>query len=105
MTPKIPRLAAVKSFTRQLIERNTEGCLVQDFYVTGEKRTDPFLVIAEESAIPVSFDYELLPIDGLLTLYYKTGVKEQQVNYQAGKRNGEWSSWYVHGQKAGEGYF
>jgi len=102
MPYKFSHLSAVKSFSRLFIEQTAEGYYrVQDFYTTGEKRSDPFVLLEKTE----DFAYELIPIEGALVLYYKTGIKEQQLNYQAGQRHGQWQGWYIHGQLAGEGCF
>lgn len=66
-------------FIRKILQINLDGYnLVQDFYNTGEKRTDPFLLKADYEKPSRfrfnEFSYYKLPIkDSKVTAYYKNG--------------------------------
>ncbi|AWM81590.1 hypothetical protein DKL61_15290 [Gammaproteobacteria bacterium ESL0073] len=72
------------SLTRKILQLNSiDGYdLAQDFYPTGEKRTDPFLLKQnyKENLYPYrknEFDYDMLPIkDKQITAYYLNGTVE-----------------------------
>lgn len=66
-------------FIRKILQTNLDGYnLVQDFYNTGQKRTDPFLLKADYQKPSRfrfnEFSYNRLPIkDSKVTAYYKNG--------------------------------
>lgn len=67
-------------FTRKVLHKNVKGYnLVQDFYNTGEKRTDPFL-LKPKHKITDPFDYLHLPTKNKIVAYYKTGGIEYELS-------------------------
>lgn len=83
--------------------------VIQDFYITGEKRTDPYLVTDLEKMRNNYFDlvdYNRFSINGLLIIWFKNGLVQQKgVFNQEGKRKGLWVSWYEDGQKKASGHY
>ncbi|MDK4680722.1 NemA protein [Kingella negevensis] len=72
--------SAVKGgFFRKLINKEKDGFLVQDFYSTGEKRSDPMLLSREDA-----FSFRAHPSDGTYTTYAINGNIMQQYNYKKG---------------------
>ena len=73
--------SAVKGgFYRQLVEKQGSKFLVQDFYGTGEKRTDPMLL--DRSDV---FEFRAIPKDGKHTIYAINGAIMSQYMYQNGQ--------------------
>lgn len=112
-------------YERKLLKRTEEGkYLVQDFYETGEKLTDPYvmdnplkLVILnlenkDYSAIAATEDFNyyrffnaydtLAGIEGRLVTWYKSGKKRSEEYYQRGQPTGKLTLWYENGVKARE---
>lgn len=117
---------------RKLIEQRTDGLyLVQDFYPSGIKRTDPFLVSDENHTsyyelTSTDFHYAELTIVGDLTVWYENsqkmlecnyhnfrlegvckkwyenGIQKDEENWSLGKRQGVFRRWYKNGQLAKE---
>lgn len=72
---------AVKGgYYRQLISQDKNGYLVQDFYSTGEKRTDPMTLTREQV-----FTFRAHPLNGSYTVYAINGNIMQQQNFRNGK--------------------
>lgn len=72
---------AVKGgYYRQLISQDKNGYLVQDFYATGEKRTDPMTLSREQV-----FTFRTHPNNGSHTVYAINGNIMQQQNFRNGK--------------------
>ena len=73
--------SAVKGgYYRQLISKQNNGYLVQDFYSTGEKRTDPMTLSKEQA-----FSFRAHPNDGTYTVYAINGNIMQQQNFRNGQ--------------------
>lgn len=73
--------SAVKGgFTRQLLAKQGNDFLVQDFYDTGEKRTDAMTLTREQL-----FVFRAHPNNGVLTVYAINGNIMQQQNFRNGK--------------------
>lgn len=92
------------------IEQKQTGLLfvIQDFYVTGEKRTDSFTVADKEKAKRAAFDnisYEDMGVTGLFISWFKTGQIEQKGVFDQGLRKGLWVLWYENGQKKSSGRY
>lgn len=84
-------------FIRKILQTNLDGYnLVQDFYNTGQKRTDPFLIPSNFTSFN-PFNYLRFSIDKIIT-FYKTGEKETEY-FPLQKR---YIIWYINGQKAHE---
>lgn len=82
--------------------------IIQDFYTTGEKRTDPFLITNIEKAKQNNFDvfnYDNLGVNGLLIVWFKNSQVEQKGIYEQGNRKGLWVAWYENGQKRASGQY
>ena len=69
--------AVMGGYHRKLISKQSDGFLVQDFYSTGEKRTDP-MVLPRETV----FDFRAHPKDGSHTVYAINGNVMQQHVYK-----------------------
>lgn len=77
-TQGTPSDAAIKGgYYRQLLGKNDSDFLVQDFYATGEKRTDPMQL--ERDAL---FIFWAHPKNGTYTVYAINGAVMQQLTYQ-----------------------
>lgn len=123
--PIVEPKANLYVYERKLLERTKAGMyLVQDFYGSGEKLTDPYimnntlkLVILnlenkDLSAIHVedNFDFyrflnaydTFAQIEGKLITWYKSGVKRSEEYYQQGLPLGKQTFWYENGIKAKE---
>lgn len=74
--------SAVKGgFYRQLLGgQNRDGYLVQDFYDTGEKRSDPMRLTRDKL-----YDFRAHPRNGVLTVYAINGNILYQQNFRDGK--------------------
>lgn len=73
--------SAVKGgFMRQLLAKQGNDFLVQDFYDTGEKRTDAMTLTREQL-----FVFRAHPNNGVLTVYAINGNIMQQQNFRNGK--------------------
>lgn len=92
------------------VERKQQGLfiVVQDFYTSGEKRTDPYAVTDKEKIKTAHFtnvDYDEIGINGLFISWYKDGQIEQKGVYDQGMRKGLWVIWYESGQKKSAGRY
>lgn len=101
-------LAENKDFYR--ISKGPKGMffIVQDFYASGEKRTEPFLVSDIEKAKQDNFDlltYDQMAINGLLITWFNNGQVERKGVFDQGKRKGLWVTWYDNGQKRASGHY
>lgn len=91
---------------RKLLMSTEDGFyLVQDFYVTGQKLTDPYLLLEKNYINSNVFEYFEMPISGNISVWYKNGSKKYQIHYKDGMLNGKFEAWYESGQKEQEGYF
>ncbi|WP_218042269.1 NemA protein [Eikenella glucosivorans] len=76
-----PSSAAVKGgYYRQLLSRQGSGYLVQDFYETGQKRSDAMLLSRESL-----YTFRAHPQNGVLTTYAINGNILHQQNFRDGK--------------------
>lgn len=75
--------------------------LLQDFYLSGEKFSDPYLktVINAERNVGKSCTNDL---EGSFTFWYKNGQRLAEGNYEDGKLEGLSALWYENGQKQAE---
>lgn len=101
-------LARDKDFYR--VSKGPKGMffIVQDFYASGEKRTEPFLVSDIEKAKQDNFDllsYDQMAINGLLITWFNNGQVERKGVFDQGKRKGLWVTWYDNGQKRSSGHY
>lgn len=92
------------------IEKRQRGLLVvvQDFYSTGEKRTDPYIITDKEKCKLANFsniDYEEMGVNGLFISWFKSGQIEQKGVFDHGVRKGLWVIWYENGQKKSAGRY
>lgn len=72
---------AVKGgYYRQLLSKQSNGYWVQDFYATGEKRTEPMLLSREQA-----FTFRAHPNNGAYTVYAINGNIMQQQNFRNGQ--------------------
>lgn len=72
--------------------------LVQDFYLTGEKFTNPFLMTVTDDEGNTQ-DSCPKDIEGNYVQWYKNGQKKGEVNFENGKQKGLMIAWYENGQK------
>lgn len=101
--------ASPTKYQRKLLEKTVEGLfLVQDFYDSGEKKTDPFLLedeieaLKKEYIINPCYDNQAVIIVGKYITYFDNGQKSIEGYYKDGKRIGIWMSWYKTGEKFSE---
>ncbi|WP_375037515.1 toxin-antitoxin system YwqK family antitoxin [Acinetobacter sp. RW6] len=73
--------------------------LVQDFYITGKKQTDPYILtdgkldyVYNEQA-----DTSYYSREGSRVVWYESGDKAAETEYQEHKENGLWRVWYENG--------
>lgn len=102
-----PTIVKNDKFYRVVLKDDKKTVVVQDFYLMGEKRTEPFEV-ASEHKTPSSADlfvYDQLGITGPFTLLFQDGQIEQKGLYEHGVRKGFWVSWYNNGQKERSGRY
>lgn len=66
-------------YYRQLLAKQNNDYLVQDFYSSGEKRTDPMLLSREQL-----FTFRAHPNNGSYTVYAINGNIMQQQNFRNG---------------------
>ena len=73
--------------------------LVQDFYITGKKQTDPYILtdgkldyVYNEQA-----DTSYYPREGSRVVWYESGDKAAETEYHEHKENGLWRVWYENG--------
>lgn len=96
------------SYKRHFIREISEGLFeVQDFYLTGEKRSDTFLLTDKEEAKKTEYREIFCNgiriskssiIEGKYTTYHKNGNKDIEGVYKEGIRIGVWRSWYLSGK-------
>lgn len=96
--------------------------LLQEFYASGPKATEPFtatvlpeteelrrdgLYIALHENGPKAAEgyYQDGKQQGLWTLWHENGQKMGEIHYQDGKPHGLWTLWHKNGQKGTEGHF
>lgn len=72
--------------------------LVQDFYLTGEKFTNPFLMTVTDDEGNTQ-DSCPKDIEGNYVQWYKNGQKKGEVNFENGRKEGLSTTWYDNGQK------
>lgn len=82
----------------------TNLALVQDFYLSGEKLSNPFLVYVRHAEKHAD-DSCLNALEGGYTQWYKDGQKQLQFNVKYGEIEGVLTVWYESGQKKREGSF
>lgn len=70
--------------------------LIQMFYISGNKFTDPYKVFINGNEHIVN---------GKLIFWYENGQKKMEVFMQLGIKNGPAVSWYENGFKQDEGFF
>lgn len=92
------------------IDKGQKGVffIIQDFYNSGEKRTDPYLITDIEQAKDHNFDavsYDHMDVNGLLIIWFKNGQVKQKGVFDQGQRKGLWVSWYENGQKKTSGHY
>ena len=82
--------------------------LVQQFYTSGQKLTDPFTILAE-SNIPEQqtclVNFEKAGVEGHIVGWFQNGNKRFESDYKNGKRHGKVINWYKSGQKESEGNY
>lgn len=88
-------------FERKVLDKRVDGLtLVQDFYPSGEKRTDPFLIKTSHSN-KTSGLYNLMAneVEGQINSWYENGQPEYAIAYKEGQPDGQWLGWYENGDK------
>ncbi len=92
------------NFQRKLIEKKSQSSfLVQDFYNSGKKKTEPY-ILKNTKQLPgnkLDFHYNLMvkDIDGHLVSWYENGQKEYDIEITNGQPDGLWLSWFADGKK------
>ncbi|EPG42736.1 MULTISPECIES: toxin-antitoxin system YwqK family antitoxin [Acinetobacter] len=87
-------------FYRVLLKKlDGQRFLVQDFYITGKKQTDPYILtdgkldyVYNEQA-----DTSYYPREGSRIVWYESGSKAAETEYNDHKENGLWRVWYENG--------
>jgi len=69
--------------------------LLQEFYVSGQKATEPYTA----TVLPETKEQRR---DGLYIAFYENGQKAGEGHFLDGKAQGLWTEWHRNGQKAGE---
>ena len=109
--PSLPSNVIGKNADFYRVNKGAKGIyfILQDFYISGEKRTDPYLVTDLDKMNNNHFDlldYDRFPINGLLIVWFQNGLIQQKgvFNHEC-KRKGLWVSWYEDGQKKTSGRY
>lgn len=87
-------------YYRILISKNDDKFLVQDFYISGMKQTDPYWLI-DGNKYYVFNDNQInndFPREGGRIIWYKSGNKMALTNYKNHKEDGVWRTWYENGK-------
>ncbi|NIE96389.1 toxin-antitoxin system YwqK family antitoxin [Acinetobacter sp. C26M] len=87
-------------FYRVLLKKlDGQKILVQDFYISGKKQTDPYILtdgkldyVYNEQA-----DTSYYPREGSRVVWYESGSKAAETEYNDHKENGLWRVWYENG--------
>lgn len=93
------------SFKRKVLKKDIKGYqLVQDFYLTDKKMTDPYYVkeVTEDQDYVSQCKLEFLTINGKFVRYNEEGSKIQYGQYQEGNRKGIWRGWDKDGRQTYE---
>lgn len=74
--------------------------MVQDFYISGQKQTDPYLLVdgKKDYVFNESSHQKYYPRKGKRILWYESGNKLAETNYQNNIENGTWKTWYENGK-------
>lgn len=90
-----------RTVQRVVMEQTEEGYyLVQDFYESGNRLTDPFLIKDKKQL--ANYDYNQLNIESYFALWYENGEKWEEGYYIQGKKQGVWRSWLTNGKEVME---
>lgn len=90
-----------RAIQRVVIKQTTEGYyLVQDFYESGSRLTDPFLIKDKKQL--ANYDYNQLNIESYFVLWYEEGQKWEEGYYIQGKKQGVWKGWLANGKEVME---
>lgn len=76
--------------------------LVQDFYFSGEKLTNPFLMTLVNAKKTMKGLSCMEGIEGRYTMFYKSGYKKVFGDFRDGMAKGLITTWYEAGQKRSE---
>lgn len=80
---------------------NAKKYLVQDFYISGHKMTDPYVLTHGK----IDYLYnetegkEFYPREGKRVLWYESGKKLADTTYKNNHEEGTWITWYENGTK------
>lgn len=87
-------------FYRVLLNKlDKQKFLVQDFYISGKKQTDPYILTNGE----LNYVYNeesgtsYYPREGSRVIWYESGSKAAETEYKNNKENGLWRVWYENG--------
>lgn len=101
----------------------TQGkALLQEFYASGQKATEPYIAILlsdprerrrdglyiewhENGQKASEGHFQDGKLQGRVTAWHKNGQKKMEGSFQDGKEQGLWTWWHENGQKAGESHF
>lgn len=88
--------ASVNGSYRQLLRIQSNGYLVQNFFVgSNVKQTDPFIIADREDLTAV----DPLSIDGFFVQWHRNGEKAGSGHFVRGKRVGTFTQWTEQGVK------
>ena len=81
--------------------------IIQDFYATGERYSDSYVVLSLKNVVTNNlWDYNhRKDIDGWLVLWHKNGQMLSKEHYNNGVLHGAFSIWREDGSKVTEGYY
>ena len=78
--------------------------LVQDFYRSKHKLTDPYILTNGQLNYVYNEDESLnfYPREGKRTIYYESGKKSAETKYENNRETGVWIEWFENGNKSSE---
>lgn len=104
-----------EDYKRRFITEIPEGLYeVQDFYPTGEKKTDSFLLTDKDEAMKekysintciANYQPKKIFIEGKYTTYFKNDKKQTEGFYKNNLREGVWINYFENGSKQKKGIY
>lgn len=88
-----------KYYRELLKQEGNSKYLVQDFYISGAKQTDPYWLVngKKNYVFNESNHQKYYPREGKRIIWYESGNKLAITNYSNNIENGIWKTWYENG--------
>lgn len=98
------------NFYRVLIkELPNDSYLVQDFFISGDKLTDPYILtdgkLEYNDNEDVAHPHNYYPREGARIVWFESGNKKIESHYKNNMLTGTWIDYYENGQKHNEDYY